>query len=129
MGVRNASVFTNTIIGSPALAAETIIATTGAIGLFTDNAQVFLVGFIEMLIGTSGNLLTLKLRRGAAVTSTLVNVGTACTVVAGQTVRHNICYADFPGVAAGLQYTLTAQVGSGGAASTVNDVGLLAFVL
>jgi hypothetical protein len=129
MGVRNASVFTNTIIGSPALAAETIIATSGAIGLIADNAQVFLVAFIELTIGTSGTGLTLKLRRGVDTTGTLVNVGQASTVVAGNKIRASLCYADFPGVAAGLQYTLTAQITAGAAASTVTDVGLMAFVL
>jgi len=129
MGVRIASVFTNTIIGSPALAAETIIATTGPIGLIEDNAQVFLHAFIELTIGTSGTALTLRLRRGALVGSPLVNVGQASTVVAANLVRANLVYADFPGVAAGLQYTLTAQITAGAAASTVTDVGLMAYVL
>lgn len=129
MGVRNASVFTNTIIGSPALAAETIIATTGPLGLFTDNAQVLLFAFIELTIGTSGTGLTLNLRRGSLVTSPLVNVGQATTVVAGNKIRSGLVYADFPGVAAGLQYTLTATITAGAAASTVTDVGLAAMVL
>lgn len=129
MGVRMASVFSNAIVGSPALAAETIICTTGAINLAVDNAQVLLVAFVEMTIGTSGVLLTLRLRRGSALTSTLVNVGNGATVAATNVVRHSMCYADSPGVVAGVQYSLTAQVGSGAAASTVSDVGLLAFVL
>lgn len=129
MGVRLSSVFTNVIVGSPALAAETIIATTGAIQLAIDNAQVILVAFVEITVGTSGTGLTLRLRRGNALTSALVNVGNAATVVAANLVRQSLVYADSPGVVAGLQYSLTAQVTAGAAASTVSDVGLLAFVL
>jgi len=129
MGVRNASVFTNTVIGSPPLAAETIIATTGPLGLFADNAQVLLFAFIEMTIGTAGTNLTLRLRRGPLVTSPLVNVGTNTSVAATNSTRFAIVYADFPGVAAGLQYTLTAQVANASATSAVNDVGLTAMVL
>jgi hypothetical protein len=129
MGVRLGSVFSNAIVGSPALAAETIICTTGALNLAVDNAQVLLVGFVEITIGTSGVSLTLRLRRGAATSSTLINVGSAATVAATNVVRHSICYADSPGVVAGVQYSLTAQVGSGAAASNVSDVGLMAMVL
>jgi len=129
MGVRIGSTYTTTIIGSPALAAETIIATTGPLGLAIDNAAVFLHGFIELTIGTSGTGLTLRLRRGPLVTSPLINVGQASTVVAANLVRATIAYVDSPGVQAGLQYTLTAQVTAGAAASTVSDCALLAFVL
>lgn len=129
MGVRMASVFSNTIVASPALAAETVICTTGAINLAVDNAQVILVAFVEITIGTSGTLLTLKLRRGTTTAATLINVGNGATVVAANIVRHSIVYADSPGVVAGLQYSLTATVANGAATSTVGDVGLLAFVL
>lgn len=129
MGVRLASVFTSTIIASPATNAETVVATTGAINLAVDNAPVILVAFIEITIGTSGVLLTLRLRRGTTTGGTLINVGNGATVVATNVVRHSIVYVDTPGAGAGLQYSLTAQVGSGAATSTVGDVGLLAMVL
>lgn len=129
MGVRLGSTSSNVIIGSPALAAETIIATTGPLGLAVDNAQVVLLAFIDLTIGTSGTALTLRLRRGTTLTGTQVNVGQAMTVTAGNLVHWSTIDTDQPGIAAGLQYTLTAQVTGGAAASTVSDVSLVAMVL
>ena len=126
---RYAVSFTNTIIASPALAAETIVATTGAISQVYDGASIFLFWFCELTIGTSGISLNAKLRRGAALTSTLVNVGQARTVVAGNLVSFSGVYFDNAGIVAGVQYSLTLTIGSGAAASTLTDVALLAAVL
>jgi hypothetical protein len=126
---RYAVTFTSTIVASPAAASETIVATTGPIGLIYDGAAVFVWWFCELTIGTSGVSLNAKLRRGAALTSTLVNVGQARTVVAGNLVSFSGCYVDNAAGASAPQYSLTLTVGSGAAASTLTDVMLLAAVL
>lgn len=129
MAYRFASVQTNVIVASPAAAAETIVATTGAINPPNDAAVFLLFWFCELTIGTSGTALNAKIRRGAALTSTLINVGQARTVAAGNLVSFSGYYFDTPGAVAEVQYSLTLQVTAGAAASTLTDVCLLALAL
>src|SRR5260370_39032327 len=130
MGVRFPSVSSNTIIGSPAAAAETIIATSPALTIPLDFAQVLLFWFILLTIGTAGNAVTLRLRRGTGVTGAVVNIGGgATTAVATNVVALSGSYADTPGAVAAQQYTLTAQIAAATAVSTVTDVSLIAFSL
>src|SRR5207302_9989533 len=100
MGYRLGSGQTKTIIASPALAAETIVATTGPVNPAVDTALVILFWFGELTIGTSGTSLNIKIRRGATLTDTLVNVGQARTVVAGNLVSFSGWTFDTPGAVA-----------------------------
>lgn len=129
MGVRFPSVASNVVIGSPALAAETIICTTPPLNIPLDFAQVLLFWYIFITIGASGTGLTLRIRRGTGLTGTQVNVTPTFSYVAGQNAGQSGCYFDTPGAIAGQQYTLTAQIPAGAAASAVGDVSLMALVL
>lgn len=126
---RFATVFTNTIIASPAAGAETVIATTGGINPATDTAPIILLWFVELTIGTSGVSCKALLRRGSATSGTLINVGQATTVVAANLYRFSGVYQDTPGAVGELQYSLSLLIGSGAAPSTVSDVALLAMCL
>jgi hypothetical protein len=129
MGVRLGSIYSKTILASPAAAAETVICTTGPINLFTDGAQVLLCWFLDLTIGTNGTGLAIRLRRGTAITDTVLNIAINATVVAANVVRHSGCYFDSPPNVAEQQYSLTAQVNLGSAPSTINDVCLAVMVL
>lgn len=130
MGVRNASASTVTPLNQPIVTvAETVCLTTGPLGLVYDNAEVLLEWFVIVALTAGTTAITARLRRGASATSTVVDVPTAVTVTASTTVRISGCYRDLPGVAAGLQYSLTLQMTAAGANSTVNDGCLIAKVL
>lgn len=126
---RYAVSFTNTIIASPATNAEVVVATTGAINQIYDGTPIVLFWFVEFTVGTSGVSANAKLRRGTTTGGTLINVGQAATVVAGNLVRFSGVYQDSPGAVAEQQYSLSLTIGSGAATSTVSDVALLAVVL
>jgi hypothetical protein len=130
MGVRNASIGTKTPLNQPIVTtAETVCFTTGKIGLTQDNAQV-LISYSAIITLTAGTTaLTMRIRRGATATDTVVNVATAQTVAASTTVQVSGCYIDSPGVVDGAQYSLTIQATAAGANSTVNDGCLQAIVL
>lgn len=129
MGYRLGSAQTKTIIASPALAAETIVATTGPVNPPVDTALILLFWFAELTIGTSGTALNIRIRRGTALTDTLINVGQARTVAAGNLISLCGQYFDTPGAVAEVQYSLTAQVTAGAAASTFTDVFMMALAL
>jgi len=129
MGVRNATVQSNTLVASPSGSGETLICQAGPLNLIFDNATVLIHAFVELVIGTSGNLCTMSLRRGGTITSPLVNVGSGATVVAGSRYRFAMNYFDTPGIVAGLIYNLDLTIGAAAAASTVADVCLIAEVL
>lgn len=130
MGVHAVSVATNTIItAAPANAVDAILATTGSMGLPYDNAQVLLFWFLTITLGAGATNYNVRLRRGNLATSPLINVNNANNVVASNVVTFAGCYTDLPGVAAGLQYTLTGIVTGGAAGIVVNDLCLVAMAL
>jgi hypothetical protein len=129
MGVRLASVQTNTILASPVNAAEAVIATTGPLNLIVDTATVFIQWYLLILIGASGANIRVSVRRGTLITSTIVTVGSPFTATAGNTIGVGGSYFDNPAGQAEVQYSLTALVGASAAANTVSDVSLIAFVL
>lgn len=129
MGVRFPSVFSTTIVASPALAAETVVCTLPAINLPIDNAAVYIEWACGLTIGTSGVTLTPKIVRGAATGLTAINNPLAYTVVAANKYLFSFNWIDSPGVVAELVYSLTLTIGSGAAASTISEVAMWAFVL
>lgn len=119
---------TQTIVASPALAAETVIATLN-LANFGDIAilqGIRLHGWAAFTVGTSGTAVTLRIRQtnvsGAVVVSTGALTATAATLItAGATGVDAL-----PGVAA---YALTLQVTAGAAASTVSALHLGAILI
>lgn len=120
---------TTTVIGSPAAAAETIVATLPNVSTDGPNQQVSLFGWVAFTVGTSGTAATLRLRE-TGVAGTLVANSGALTggIAAANLVALPIIGVDRPGDVAGMVYELTLQVTGGAATSTVSAVALIAIV-
>lgn len=131
MGVRFPTVTTNTFIGPlPASAAETLCLTTPGISEPIDNGQVIILWTASITPGTSTTSLVFRLRRGALVTSPLVNLTTfSFTTVAANLTTVSGWYFDSPGIVAGQQYSLTVVQTADTVAGTWVDGALLAMVL
>jgi hypothetical protein len=118
-------VVTTAITGSPALAAETIIATL-TLPQFGDPTVVSgidLSGWATFTVGTSGTAVTLRIRQtGLAgtviVTSGALTGGIAATNLVAQDIEG---FDAAPGIGV---YVMTLQVTAGAAASTVTAVKL-----
>jgi hypothetical protein len=118
------------VTGSPAAAAETVVATLSGVDLRYSDQVIKLSGSINFTVGTSGNAATLRLRRDSL---TGTQVGTSQTlpvteVVATDTVIGAIYASDQPGNVAGATYVMTLQVATAAATSTVNNVNITARV-
>jgi hypothetical protein len=118
------------VTGSPAAAAETVVATLTGVDLRFSDQVIKLQGVVNFTVGTSGNAATLRLRRDSL---TGTQVGTtitlpASTIVATAVATGLINFSDQPGNVAGATYVMTLQVASAAAISTVNNVNLTARV-
>lgn len=119
-----------TVDASPALAAETVIATL-TLSRFSDLAVVSgidLSGWAAFTVGTSGASAALRVRQtnvsGTVVASTGATTG---GISAGNLVELDVEGFDAtPGVAT---YVLTLQIGSGAGASTVSALKLRAIIV
>jgi hypothetical protein len=125
--------FSNSITGSPALAAETVVCTLAA----NNNAIVLpsgvFIGFcIAYTVGTSGASARYRIRQGiAAGAGTVVfdsGVTTAGITAAGLVVE-SVNGFDTAATMPGQAYCLTLTVGSGAAASTVSAASGFALFL
>lgn len=121
---------TTAIVGSPALAAETIVA---QLTLDTNLAiiqGVLLRGFLAFTVGTSGVNARVRIRR-TNVAGTVVGDTGALTggITAAALVAETILGFDTGVPGTGQVYVLTLQVGSGAAASTVSAVEFDALVV
>lgn len=116
-----------TIVGSPALAAETTVASMTVGGVAGPSSRVVLIGFVAFTVGTSGVSARIRLRNGS-ITGTVVGDTGALTVVAANLVSFMVLGVDSPGDVSSLAYVMTLQIGSGAAASAVSSVQLLAMV-
>lgn len=119
---------TSTVVASPALAAETIIA---SLTLPTDVAVehgVLIVGWAAWTVGTSGTASTLRLRQTNA-SGTVVQSTGALTTAAASLQANSVVGVDTAPGAHGQVYVLTLQVTAGAAASTVSAVELAAIII
>lgn len=121
---------TTAITGSPALAAETIIATLTLVG-FADTAiisGVELSGWAAFTVGTSGTAATMRLRQ-TNVAGTVVATSGALT---GGIAATNLVAQDIEGFDSGAGvavYVMTLQITAGAAASTVSATKLRAILI
>ena len=118
------------VVGSPAAAVETIIASLTVSGDMAVVSGIRLRGWAAFTVGTNGTAVTLKIRRtdaaGATVVSTgAVDAGVAATKLLALTIAGN----DTGGTLPGQVYVLTMTVTAGSAASTVSAVQLEAVVV
>lgn len=110
----------NAVAGSPAAAAETVIATLAGLVL-PSNDPVDIEGSCDVTVGTTGNAATLRIRRGADTTGTVLATYGPFTVVAANRVNLTINAVDtqVPELS-GQGYVLTLQITAATAISTVN---------
>lgn len=119
------------VVGSPALAAETIVCSVAIAADIAVIAGVYLFGFAAFTVGTSGDSINAKIRRTDASGQTVVATGvtnegvTAATQLGTRTVFGFDNFKPAPNAV----YVLTLTVGNGAAVSTVSAVTLIALVV
>lgn len=118
---------TSTVVGSPAAASETIIATVTIDSDLAVGAGVLLMGFCTLTVGTSGTAITTKIRRTDTSGATVVTSG-ATTAAAGNLVDRSIVGFD-TGPVGSQVYVMTLTITAGAAASTVTAVQFAALVV
>lgn len=126
-GSRMLGYFSTTIVASPAAGSETVVCTTQPFSPNSDFSIIFLVGWVNYTVGTSGVTGKLQIRRGTSASGTSVAAGGLSTVVATHVQDQLILGVDTPTRGNDFQYSMTLQVGSGAATSTVANAALLAF--
>jgi hypothetical protein len=112
-----------TVVGSPALAAETIIAQLTLQGDVSVQRSVILRGWAAFTVGTSGTAVQLRIRQ-TNVAGTVKGDSGALTggVTAGNLLVESVAGVDTAPANTGQVYVLTLQVTAGAAASTVSAV-------
>lgn len=114
----------NTVVGSPAAAAETVVASVPAIAdAVVTSKGVFLNFCVSYTVGTSGTAVTYRIRQGTTAGSgTVVYTSGAITsgITAANLVVESINGFDTAPTFPGQAYCLTLQVTGGAAASTVS---------
>lgn len=127
----------NTVVASPALAAETVVCQVT--GIPTDipvMSGVFLSGCASLTVGTSGTAVTLRLRTGTTAgagtvvaTTGALTGGIAATNLISQDLQGFDTAVSGGGSPGTASYCLTVQVTNGAAASTVSQTNLTAIVI
>lgn len=116
------------VAASPALAAETTIATLTIGNDEASTSGVLLVGWAAFLVGASGTAATFKLRRTGTAGTTVATSG-ALNVTAADLRAVSIVGFDTGPTLPGQVYVLTLTVTAGAAESTVSAVALAAVVV
>lgn len=115
----------NTVVASPALAAETIICSLTLPQNVVLASGIQLSGWAAMTIGTSGLSLNLRIRQTNVGGSVIVATGVQ-GVTAAALVETGLQGFDASPTLPGQVYVLTAIIASGAAASTVSACQLYA---
>jgi hypothetical protein len=119
---------TTSIVGSPALAAETTVASLSVSSNVVTASGVYLFAYCAFTVGTSGVSATLKIHHTNSSGATLGTTG-AVTVVAANLYAPSVMGFDASPVLPNQTYIATLTIGSGAAASTVSAVQLVAIVV
>jgi hypothetical protein len=117
----------STVVGSPALAAETIVCQIPALSATAATTLgVFVSGVASFTVGTSGTAATLRIRQTNVAGSVIATTGALTGgVSAGNLLSQDLQGFDASPPAGGV-YVLTLQITAGGAASTVSQTNLFA---
>jgi hypothetical protein len=120
-----------TVVGSPALAAETIIASLTIPLDLAIVTGILVMGWAAYTLGTSAASCQLRLRRTNVAGTVVGNTGaqTGGHSTAGQLVSDDVNGFDTGATLPNQVYVMTLQVASGAAASTVSSVFLAAMVV
>lgn len=97
---------------------ETIAATVPGVSTPRAGVKIELEGFLQLTTGANTTGITVRVRRGAAITDPVVAEANVEQVeaAAGSTEGHEVFFEDTPGEVAGQTYVLTVQQ----AAATTN---------
>lgn len=117
-----------TVAGSPALAAETVIASFTITDEVAIMEAMVLFGWAAFTVGASGTAVTLKLRQTDTSGTTVASTG-AVTYTAGNLGSLDIHGFDTSPLSAAGVYVLTMTVAAGGAVSTVSAVSLVGLAI
>jgi hypothetical protein len=119
-----------TVVASPAAAAETIIASVSIPNNTPIVAGVLLFGWAAYTVGTNGTAVTFKLRQTNVAGATIASTGALTGSQHGAAILSDDNISGFDSAAGASQlYVMTMQVTAGSAASTVSAVELCAVVL
>lgn len=130
MGVRFPSVASNALIGIyGATGAETIVCTTPPLVLPLDSAQVIILWYVSFATGTGTTAVQPVIRRGTVLTAPRINGAANVVVTAALDAELSGWYIDTPGVASGVQYSLSLFATGTTGAATGRDQAIMAFVL
>jgi hypothetical protein len=117
-----------TVAASPALAAETTIATLTATGDIAAVAGVLLFGFAAFTVGASGSAVNVRIRK-TTIAGTVVVASGLVNATAGNLSERQVIGFDASPTLPGQVYLLTMIVTAGGAESTVSACTLAAIVI
>lgn len=116
---------TNVVTGSPALSAETVVATLPGVTVDNPTRRVLLSGWVAYTVGTSGIAVRLRFRRDSITGAVVTGGDTSLITAIAAAIRVDSVFGiDIPGEIAAATYVLTMTVSSGAAASTVTSVYL-----
>ena len=121
-------VASTTIVGSPAAAAETIVASVTLPRDLTITQGVYLLAVVAFTVGTSGTAANLRIRQTDTSGTVLYSTG-AATVTAANLVNFVASARDTSPAANAQVYVATLTVTAGAAASTVSAVFLSATII
>ena len=123
----------NTIVASPATAAEVVVATLGPFTApLASGSGVFIMAQVAIKIGTSGTSAQYRIRQGTTAGSGTVVFDSGATgagITATAVLVENICAFDQSPTFPGQSYCLTVTVGSASAASTASAVCIAGFAI
>jgi hypothetical protein len=119
---------TAAVVGSPAAASETVIASVTLTQDLAVAEGTLLIGYAAFTAGTNGVSATLKLRR-TGTSGTTVKTSGAVTVAAAALYEQTIVGFDTPVATPNAVYVMTLTIGSGSAESLVSAVTLIALVV
>lgn len=126
----------NAIVGSPALAAETIVAQiVGIDGQLSVSVGVFLSAALSFTVGATGTAIRVRIRQGAAVGAGTVVAdtgaitgGVAAAALLSQDIQGFDTAASGGAAVAATSYHVSLQVTGGSSASTVSSANIVALV-
>lgn len=117
------------IDASPGGAIETIVCTYTGIDTVDADSTVILTTQVNLVIGTSGTALRIRIRQ-TSISGAVVGDTGAITggVAAGNVMSQDVIGVDNPGAVASFVYVATVQVTGGAAASTLSAVSIIPVV-
>jgi hypothetical protein len=119
---------TTVVVGSPAAAAETIIASLTLADALQVISNIKLFGWAALTVGTNGVSVQLRIRQ-TDVNGAIVGDSGATSQTAAKLIAFSVPGVDASPTLPGQVYVLTAQVASGSATSTVSAVNLRAEIV